>query len=42
MADSLMRMVHCRGSVFIVKDILVFRGTGDYDQYYLATEFTIR
>jgi hypothetical protein len=29
------------GKYRIVKDILDFRGTGDYDTYYLASEFTI-
>ena len=29
------------GEYRIVKDILNFRGTGDYDTYYLAAEFTI-
>jgi len=30
-----------KGEYRIVKDILDFRGTGDYDTYYLAVEFTI-
>lgn len=30
------------GEYRIVKDILDFRGTGDYDTYYLAAEFAIR
>ncbi len=30
------------GDYRIVKDILDFRGTADYDKYYLAAEFTIR
>lgn len=29
------------GEYRIIKDILDFRGTGDYDTYYLAAEFTI-
>lgn len=29
------------GKYRIIKDILDFRGTGDYDSYYLATEFTL-
>ena len=29
------------GQYRIIKDILDFRGTGDYDKYYLAAEFTI-
>ena len=29
------------GKYRIIKDILDFRGTGDYDTYYLAAEFTI-
>lgn len=29
------------GEYRIVKDILDFRGTGDYDKYYLTAEFTI-
>ena len=29
------------GEYRIVKDILDFRGTGDYDTYYLAAEFTV-
>jgi len=29
------------GEYRIVKDILDFRKTGDYDKYYLATEFTV-
>jgi len=29
------------GDYRIVKDILDFRGTGDFDEYYLAAEFTI-
>ncbi|QKY69359.1 immunoglobulin-like domain-containing protein [Lentibacillus sp. CBA3610] len=29
------------GEYRIVKDILDFRGTGDYDKYYLAAQFTI-
>jgi hypothetical protein len=29
------------GEYRIVKDIADFRGTGDYDKYYLAAEFTI-
>lgn len=29
------------GQYRIVKDILDFRSTGDYDKYYLSTEFTI-
>ncbi len=30
------------GDYCIVKDILDFRGTGDYDTYYLDAEFTIK
>ena len=30
------------GEYRVVKDILDFRSTGDYDTYYLAAEFTIR
>jgi hypothetical protein len=30
-----------QGEYRIVKDILVFRGTGDYDTYYMAVEFYI-
>ena len=30
------------GSYRIIKDILDFRSTGDFDEYYLAAEFTIR
>lgn len=30
-----------KGEYRIVKDILNFKGTGDYDTYYLAAEFTI-
>lgn len=29
------------GDYRIIKDILDFRGTGDYDQYYLSAEFSI-
>lgn len=29
------------GKYRIIKDVLDFRGTGDYDTYYLAAEFTI-
>jgi hypothetical protein len=29
------------GEYRLVKDISNFRGTGDYDTYYLAAEFTI-
>lgn len=29
------------GEYRIIKDILDFRGTGDYDTYYLAAEFSI-
>lgn len=31
-----------KGEYRVVKDILDFRGTGDYDTYYLAVEFSIK
>ena len=30
-----------QGEYRIIKDILDFRGTGDFDTHYLAAEFTV-